>query len=116
MNSRYFAEEIVRMIREQVKASIEIAKSKKKDHDPWDEEYEGVGWISNEVDLFNELYDYEPFKYTIDMTVEDCIDMLSKKPNKYLNGLCLYVLKGGTDNKDIWKIVDQKRKLTTQCS
>jgi hypothetical protein len=107
VEKKYMAKEIVRLIKENVLESIDDAKGSYK-HDPWDEEENGVGWLENEINFFNEINMIEDFYMGVN--VKKCVKILSKGSETYLNKLTMFVLQGGTDSLEHWNQIANIRK------
>lgn len=111
-NKRVQVERIVNVIRAKMLAGVAAAAAIDGDHEPWDENSEGAGWLDNEIGFFEELYTIiDANNQTIDFvtagTVAAGIDLLCNKSAEYLQLLERYIELDGTDGEGAFALRDE---------
>ena len=101
VDKRQFVKEIIKIL----ETHINKMNLENKDSDPG-----GAGWIENECEFFNEFfidnYDQHEFR---DLSIQECIDLLTTKSSNYLLHLKKFIIEGGTSSDEHWEIVNTKR-------
>lgn len=110
-NKRVQVERIVNAIRIKMLAGVAAAEEIDGDHDPWDENAEGAGWLDNEIGYFEELYtiidaNNQPINFITAGTVLAGIDLLCNKSDDFLQLLERFIELNGTDAEGVFELRD----------
>jgi hypothetical protein len=72
-------------------------------HSPWDEQEEGVGWVDNELGVFDQLRDQPELGYTPDGEFTD-LASVERRGVAYLEQALAFLRGGGTGTPGLWEL------------